>query len=74
MYKYVGIHVVCKLCIIKLTFWPTFSAKLAKDIFQVLTTTLMNIQLFWHMVSCRLVDSYRRFVGPCCLHFQGLFG
>ena len=34
----------------------------------------MNIQFFWDMVSCRLVDSYRCFVGVCRFHFQGLFG
>ena len=41
-YTCVGIHVVCKLRIIKLTFQPTFSAKLAKEVFQVLTASLKN--------------------------------
>jgi hypothetical protein len=36
--------------------------------------SLINIQFFWDMVSCRLVDSYRCFVGVCRFHFQVLFG
>jgi hypothetical protein len=29
-----------------------------------------KIALFWVVASCSLVDVYRRFRGPCCLHHQ----
>jgi hypothetical protein len=32
----------------------------------------MKFQVFWEVTLCRLVHSYRRFGGACCLHLQGL--
>jgi hypothetical protein len=26
---------------------------------------------FWDMTQCNVVESYQRFGGTCCLHFQG---
>jgi hypothetical protein len=40
--------------------------------FEVLVAMAMKFQ-FCHITPCRLVNSYRRFGRPKCLHFQGIF-
>jgi hypothetical protein len=39
--------------------------------FQVLTTTSINMAVFWDVEPCRLVEIGRRFRGADCLHRQG---
>jgi hypothetical protein len=39
--------------------------------FQVLTVARMMTTVFWIVAPCSLVEVYRRFRGPCCLHHQG---
>jgi hypothetical protein len=31
----------------------------------------MEMTVFWDGALCSLVEVYRRFRGPCCLHHQG---
>jgi hypothetical protein len=31
----------------------------------------MKMAVFWVVVTCSLVEVYRRFRGACCLHHQG---
>jgi hypothetical protein len=31
----------------------------------------MKMAVFWVVAPCSLVEVYRRFRGPCCLHYQG---
>jgi hypothetical protein len=31
----------------------------------------MKMAIFWVVAPCSLVEVYRRFRGPCCLHHQG---
>jgi hypothetical protein len=38
---------------------------------RVLTATSMKMTVFWVVAPCSLVEVYRRFRGPCCLHHQG---
>ena len=40
--------------------------------FEFPTLVLMNIQIFCDVAICRLLSSYRRFGGWCCLQLQGL--
>jgi hypothetical protein len=35
------------------------------------TTRWMKMVVFWVVAPCSLVEVYRRFRGPCCLHHQG---
>jgi hypothetical protein len=39
--------------------------------FEVLTTVSTKMAVFWVVAPCSLVEVYRRFRGPCCLHHQG---
>jgi hypothetical protein len=39
--------------------------------FEVLTAMSTKIAVFWVVAPCSLVEVYRRFRGPCCLHHQG---
>jgi hypothetical protein len=32
---------------------------------------ILKIDAFWVVVSCSMVQAYRRFRGVCCLHHQG---
>jgi hypothetical protein len=34
-------------------------------------TILLKIAVFWVVAPCSLVEVYKRFRGPCCLHHQG---
>jgi hypothetical protein len=38
--------------------------------FEFLTTVSTKIAAFWVLAPCSLVEVYRRFRGPCCLHHQ----
>jgi hypothetical protein len=40
--------------------------------FEVLTAVSTKMDVFWVVTPCCLVEVYRRFRGPCCLHHQGL--
>jgi hypothetical protein len=39
--------------------------------FEVITTVSTKMAVSWVVVQCSLVEVYRRFRGPCCLHHQG---
>jgi hypothetical protein len=39
--------------------------------FEVLAAVSTKMAVFWVVVPCSLVEVYRRFGGPCCLHHQG---
>jgi hypothetical protein len=39
--------------------------------FEVFTAVSMKMAVFWVVAPCSLVEVYRRFRGPCCLHHQG---
>jgi hypothetical protein len=38
--------------------------------FEVLTVVSTKTAVFWVVAPCSLVEVYRRFRGPCCLHNQ----
>jgi hypothetical protein len=42
--------------------------------FEVLSAVSTKMAVFWVVASCSLVEVYRRFRGPCCLHHQLEFG
>jgi len=37
---------------------------------QIVTAVVMNIPVFWNVMSCGLVYRYQWFRGTCCLHLQ----
>jgi hypothetical protein len=39
--------------------------------FEVLTAVSMKMAIFWVVAPCSLVEVYKLFRGPCCLHHQG---
>jgi hypothetical protein len=39
--------------------------------FNVLTIASTKMAVFWVVAPCTLVEFYRRFRGPCCIHGQG---
>jgi hypothetical protein len=39
--------------------------------FEVLTAVSTKMAVFWVVAPCSLVEVYKRFRGPCCLHHQG---
>jgi hypothetical protein len=39
--------------------------------FEILTAASTKMAVFWVVAPCSLVEVYRRFRGPCCLHHQG---
>jgi hypothetical protein len=39
--------------------------------FEVLTAVSTKMTVFWVVAPCNLVEIYKRFKGPCCLHHQG---
>jgi hypothetical protein len=51
----------------------TFSKKQAVG-FEVFTAVSTKMAVFWVVEPCSLVEVYRRFRGPCCLHYQGESG
>jgi hypothetical protein len=40
--------------------------------YEILTAVLMNIQVFWDVTLCRMVNSYKCFNEAYCLHLQRL--
>jgi hypothetical protein len=38
---------------------------------EVVTAVSTKMTVFWVVAPCSLVEVYRRFRGPCCLHHQG---
>jgi hypothetical protein len=40
--------------------------------FEVLIATGMKMTTFWDIAPCSLVEVNRRFIGPYCLHHQGV--
>ena len=42
------------------------------EIFQVMTAVLINVQVFWGALTCRLANRYWRFGRVCCLQLHGL--
>jgi hypothetical protein len=38
--------------------------------FEVLTAMSTKMAVFWVVAPCSLVEIYRRFRGPCCLHLH----
>jgi hypothetical protein len=42
--------------------------------FEVLTAVSTKMAVFWVVAPCSLVEVYRRFRGPCCLHHRPDYG
>jgi hypothetical protein len=36
-----------------------------------MSTNSRPFEVFWVVTTCYVVVGYQRFIGPCCLHFQG---
>jgi hypothetical protein len=39
--------------------------------FQILAAASMKMSVSWVVTPCRLVELYRRFIGTCCILYQG---
>jgi hypothetical protein len=38
--------------------------------FEGFKAVMFQVEVFWVVTPCNVVGGYRRFRGPCCLHFQ----
>jgi hypothetical protein len=50
---------------------PPAHINILKDGIEVLMVVSMKMAVFWVVAPCSLVEVYKRFRGPCCLHHQG---